>query len=206
MPAKKQRYTYKSKKERRAKAAAENNGEKKPRSKRQATDAEPEQEVFIDPSWRYTDDIDPVFRKSVLEALEEVRLKCKSTAAALEKMELPDGAVLLLDSHRLVLQTVMKQSQDGAPFKLPVKSLRALIVGLNFVWTELEKVQGRQGELGLPQTNDTDAHMSRLAELRRRIAVQRDIFGEDRELATAAPAKESTNGAQTEKEPTGPTS
>ncbi len=168
---------------------------KKTRKPRANNDGEPEQDVYIDPSWAYTPDIEPIYRASVLHALDEVRLKTKATVAALGKMELPDGAVLLLDAHRLVLQTVLKQSQNAGPFKLPIRSLRALIVGLNFVFAELEKVETQQGELGIPQATDTQDHISRLAELRRRIAVQRDIFAEDRELETA---KEATNGTATE--------
>lgn len=144
-----------------------------------------DEDVVIDPTWELTDAIEPYHRGLVLRALALVKRECKSVKGKLETLSLPHGPVDLLESHRLVLQTQIKQAQDGGPMRFAVKSLRALNAGLNLCEEGLKRVKSEQAELGIEHPDDTEEQISRLAHLRRKVGIQREVELEDAEVAAA---------------------
>lgn len=147
---------------------------------------EQEEEATIQPDWKYSKDIAPSFRGLVLKSLALVKQTCKTVKKQLEKMALPTGDVDLLESHRLICSTIMKRGQDGAPFQLPLKSLRALNAGLQLSEPKLKKIEVEQRGFGIEQPTDTEDQVTALATLKRLVGEQRDVFDEDRDMDKAS--------------------
>lgn len=185
-------YARKGSKGGKRKRAAATNGElldepkpKRGRPRFGKKEEDKDEDVVIDPTWELTDAIEPYHRGLVLRALALVKRECKSVTGKLETLSLPHGPVDLLESHRLVLQTQIKQAQEGGPMRFAVKSLRALNAGLNLCEEGLKRVTNEQKELGIEHPDDTEQQLTRLAALRRRVGVQREVELEDAEVATA---------------------